>query len=83
MTLVEPGVLAALARERELLAALGEHLSGGDPGSPEGPDAARADLREARAARRALDETFLLVFAGEFNSGKSSFINTLLDEPVL
>ena len=76
MTFVEPGVRAVLAKERDLLASLTEHLAAG------GLDAT-TDLREARASRRALDETFLLVFVGEFNSGKSSFINTLLDEPVL
>ena len=30
---------------------------------------------------RQLDELFLLVVAGEFNSGKSAFINALLGEP--
>ncbi len=32
---------------------------------------------------RQLDELFLLVVAGEFNSGKSAFINALLGEPLL
>jgi small GTP-binding protein len=31
---------------------------------------------------RQLDELFLLVIAGEFNSGKSAFINALLGEPL-
>ena len=30
-----------------------------------------------------LDELFLLVVAGEFNSGKSAFINALIGQPVL
>jgi len=32
---------------------------------------------------RQLDELFLLVVVGEFNSGKSAFINALLGKPVL
>ncbi|MEJ2747155.1 MAG: dynamin family protein [Anaerolineae bacterium] len=44
-------------------------------------------LPEDRAALaesiRQLDELFLLVLAGEFNSGKSSFINALLGQPLL
>ena len=32
---------------------------------------------------RALDELFLLVVVGEFNAGKSAFINALLGQPVL
>ena len=31
---------------------------------------------------RQLDELFLLVVVGEFNSGKSAFINALLGEPL-
>lgn len=42
---------------------------------------ARADDRQALAdSIRQLDELFLLVIAGEFNSGKSSFINALLGQ---
>lgn len=40
----------------------------------------RAALAESL---RQLDELFLLVIAGEFNSGKSSFINALLGQPGL
>lgn len=65
------------ARERELLdrlaAALGRF----------GPDVDADDLRHFEQAREALDGLFLLVVAGEFNSGKSSFINALLGERVL
>ena len=32
---------------------------------------------------RQLDELFLLVVVGEFNAGKSAFINALLGQPVL
>ena len=32
---------------------------------------------------QALHEPFLLVIAGEFNAGKSAFINALIGEPVL
>lgn len=68
--MVSPGVRGLLAEERDLLASLGEHLA---------RSAAPAeDALEARAARRSLDETFLLVVVGEFNAGKSSFLNALL-----
>ncbi len=42
-----------------------------------------ADLEALSQARRQLDELFLLVIVGEFNSGKSAFINALLGEPFL
>jgi small GTP-binding protein len=48
-----------------------------------GPDVAAEDLRRLREAREQLVGLFLLVVAGEFNSGKSSFINALLGEKVL
>jgi small GTP-binding protein len=48
-----------------------------------GPDVEPADLRRLRDAREQLVGLFLLVIAGEFNSGKSSFINALLGERVL
>jgi tRNA U34 5-carboxymethylaminomethyl modifying GTPase MnmE/TrmE len=38
------------------------------------------DLRHLEQASAQLDQLFLLVIAGEFNSGKSSFINALLGE---
>jgi small GTP-binding protein len=46
-------------------------------------DAAAEDLRRFKDARDQLDRLFLLVIAGEFNSGKSSFLNALLGEKVL
>lgn len=46
-------------------------------------DAAADDLRHLERTRAQLDQLFLLVVAGEFNSGKSSFINALVGERVL
>jgi len=65
------------AREQELLERLATAL--GRFGSDVDPD----DLRRFRDAREQLTGLFLLVVAGEFNSGKSSFINALLGERVL
>ena len=45
-----------------------------------GSDVLPADLRTLDETLLHLDELFLLVVAGEFNSGKSSFINALLGE---
>jgi small GTP-binding protein len=65
------------AREAELLDRLNTALE------RFGPDADADDLRHFREAREALAGLFLLVIAGEFNSGKSSFINALIGERVL
>jgi small GTP-binding protein len=65
------------AREQELLERLATALE------RFGPDVAPEELRRFREARAALTGLFLLVIAGEFNSGKSSFINALLGEKVL
>ena len=65
------------AREQELLERLGDALEAFQP------DIAADDLRHFQQARTQLDQLFLLVIAGEFNSGKSSFINALLGERVL
>ncbi|MCS7222299.1 MAG: dynamin family protein [Anaerolineae bacterium] len=64
-----------LRRERELLIALQTalHRFGAE----------EADLETLYQAQRQLDELFLLVVVGEFNSGKSAFINALLGEPFL
>jgi small GTP-binding protein len=48
-----------------------------------GADVAPGDVRTLEETISHLDELFLLVVAGEFNSGKSSFINALLGEKVL
>ena len=65
------------AREQELLDRLARALEAF------GPDVAPEDLQRFREARDQLAGLFLLVVAGEFNSGKSSFINALLGERVL
>jgi small GTP-binding protein len=65
------------AREQELLDRLAAALE--RFGTDVDPD----DLRRFREAREQLAGLFLLVVAGEFNSGKSSFINALLGERVL
>jgi small GTP-binding protein len=65
------------AREQELLARLATALE------RFGSDVATDDLRRFQEAREQLTGLFLLVIAGEFNSGKSSFINALLGERVL
>ncbi len=46
-------------------------------------DAAAEDQATLAASVRQLDELFLLVVAGEFNAGKSAFINALLGERIL
>ena len=65
------------ARERELLDRLAAALE------RFGGDVAPEDMRHFREAREQLAGLFLLVIAGEFNSGKSSFINALIGERVL
>ncbi|MDQ3207552.1 MAG: dynamin family protein [Gemmatimonadota bacterium] len=64
-------------REQELLQRLATALE------RFGSDVAAEDLRRFQEAREQLSGLFLLVIAGEFNSGKSSFINALLGERVL
>ncbi len=56
---------------RDLLAALSRHQAG------------REDLGALERSIAQLDELFLLVIVGEFNSGKSTFINALLGERLL
>jgi small GTP-binding protein len=65
------------AREQELLERLATALE------RFGSDVAADDLRHFQDAREQINGLFLLVIAGEFNSGKSSFINALLGERVL
>jgi small GTP-binding protein len=64
-------------REQELLQRLATALE------RFGSDVSTDDLRRFEEAREQLSGLFLLVIAGEFNSGKSSFINALLGERVL
>ncbi|MGH7504580.1 MAG: dynamin family protein [Longimicrobiales bacterium] len=65
------------AREQELLQRLGSALEAFEGEAPDD------ELRHFRQACAQLDQLFLLVVAGEFNSGKSSFINALIGEKVL
>jgi len=67
---------ALLRDERRLLGDLRVALA--KVGEPHGE--AEATLEQAS---RQLDELFLLVVVGEFNAGKSAFINALLGRPVL
>jgi small GTP-binding protein len=46
-------------------------------------DAAAEDQKTLAASIQRLDELFLLVVAGEFNAGKSAFINALLGQQLL
>ncbi|PTA67659.1 dynamin family protein [Deinococcus arcticus] len=73
--LVSGSVQTLLARERQLLGDLQAFVE--SQGAPEDV------VAHARQALRALDETFLLVVVGEFNAGKSSFVNALLGAAVL
>jgi small GTP-binding protein len=75
MNLVAPEIRALIAQERDVLGDLADHLA--RAGAPD------AESREARVAARNLEETFLLVVVGEFNSGKSSILNELLGQDVL
>ncbi|EYB68677.1 dynamin [Deinococcus phoenicis] len=73
--LVSDRVQDLLSRERVLLADLQAFLE--TQGAPLGA------VEYARQAVRSLDESFLLVVVGEFNAGKSSFVNALLGASVL
>ena len=66
---------AQLREARELLAALRDALTQFG--------AAEADHAALISSIRQLDELFLLVVVGEFNAGKSAFINALLGQTVL
>jgi small GTP-binding protein len=48
-----------------------------------GSDSVEDDLRLVRQAKQQLETLFLLVIVGEFNSGKSAFINALVGEPIM
>jgi small GTP-binding protein len=64
-----------LVRGRQLLAELQAAM--GRFGATE------ADQQALASSIRQLDELFLLVVVGEFNAGKSAFINALAGEPIL
>lgn len=46
-------------------------------------DGIENELRLLRQARQQLETLFLLVVVGEFNAGKSAFINALVGEPIM
>jgi len=73
--LIQPHTQEILARERALLLEVGTFLTA--RGAPFDV------LSLAQTAHAALDETFLLVVVGEFNAGKSSFLNALLETDLL
>jgi small GTP-binding protein len=64
-----------LAENRRLLSALREALARFD--------ASADDQATIERSARQLEELFLLVVAGEFNAGKSAFINALLGDKIL
>ncbi|HET7078061.1 MAG TPA: dynamin family protein, partial [Chloroflexia bacterium] len=73
--ILNPAQQETLTQERRLLGALGAAITPLEPAS--------GDLDALRQAGLDLDELFLLVIAGEFNAGKSAFINALLGERFL
>ncbi len=75
LRVLEPALATQLAETRELLAAVRDALI--DFGAV-GPDQAAL-----AASMRQLDDLFLLVVVGEFNAGKSAFINALVGQNVL
>ncbi len=66
---------AILRTERELLLQLSQSLIRLEAG--------QEDRTQLERARTHLDELFLLVVVGEFNAGKSAFINALLGQRLL
>ncbi len=68
----QQGELVAL--ERKLVLKVRDALSQSD--------GARADLERLASLVNEMDELFLLVVVGEYNSGKSTFINALLGDEV-
>jgi small GTP-binding protein len=72
------------ARQDELLADLRGLLDSLDAAFARfGADVDPGDRRALRETIDHLEELFLIVIAGEFNSGKSSFLNALLGEQIL
>ena len=66
--------VALFTRERELLHALRATIAGLEPAPPTATRCARPGWTSKTI--------FLLVIVGEFNAGKSAFINALLGEHV-
>jgi small GTP-binding protein len=72
---LDPALQAQLAEARDLLAELRDGLTRFG--------ATRDDQEALAASIRQLDEFFLLVVVGEFNAGKSAFINALAGQRVM
>src|SRR6185503_2918032 len=75
LRVLEPALATQLSETRELLGAVRDALI--DFGAVGQDQAALA------ASIRQLDDLFLLVVVGEFNAGKSAFINALVGQTVL
>lgn len=73
--ILSPDEERLLASERTLLADVRSAL--------EGAEATQDDLATLNESVQQLDDLFLLVVVGEFNAGKSAFVNALLGEAVL
>lgn len=73
--ILNPAQERILKQTRDVLGRLREVLA--DAGAAEADRAALAESIQQ------LDDLFLLVVAGEFNSGKSAFINALIGQPLL
>ena len=71
LRVLDPSSQARLSQARDLLSTLRDALT--EFG------AAAEDRAALAASMRQLDELFLVVIVGEFNAGKSAFINALLD----
>src|SRR5688572_10838282 len=74
-TFIDPALQRQLADARELLARVRDALVRFG--------ATSADQAVLAQSIAQLDEFFLLVVVGEFNSGKTAFINALIGSPVL
>ena len=75
LRVLEPALATQLSETRDLLSAVRDALTSFG--------AAPADQSALASSIRQLDELFLLVVVGEFNAGKSAFINALLGQPLL
>jgi small GTP-binding protein len=75
MRILAPDLQDQLTRGRQILAELRDSLLRFG--------AVEADAQALNTSIRQLDEVFLLVVVGEFNSGKSAFINALVGHNVL
>jgi small GTP-binding protein len=77
-----PGLEQVLTRQQGELVALERKLVIQVRDALAQSDGARADLDRLASLVHEMDELFLLVIVGEYNSGKSTFINALLGDEV-